>query len=152
MPVRRNAHQTQLAATPPTRTKLVTRFGVSVLNVVATMETPISHHGAARPEVKNSAVFCPARRAIHSAGIKETKIETATMIQSNEVSRTAAYMCRIGTGGAVFQPPRVKSGTSTGADFRATDCTVRPTTALMAAASYTLKSVGVPSRRHLIKR
>ena len=57
MPVRRNAHQAQLFATPPTRTKLVTRFGVSVLNVVATIETPISHHGAARPDVKNSLVL-----------------------------------------------------------------------------------------------
>ena len=37
----------------------VTRFGVSVLNVVATIETPTSHHGAARPEVKNSAVLDP---------------------------------------------------------------------------------------------
>ena len=57
MPVSRNAHQAQLAATPPSRTRLVTRFGVSVLNVVATIDTPISHHGAARPEVKNSAVL-----------------------------------------------------------------------------------------------
>ena len=50
-------------ATPRSRTRLVTRFGVSVLNVVATIETPTSHHGAARPDVKNSAVLDPARRA-----------------------------------------------------------------------------------------
>src|ERR671932_58784 len=55
MPVSRNAHHAQLFATPPARTKLVTRFGVSVLNVVATIDTPMSHHGAARPDVKNSA-------------------------------------------------------------------------------------------------
>jgi hypothetical protein len=36
---------------------LVTRFGVSVLKVVATIDTPTSHHGAARPEVKNSPVL-----------------------------------------------------------------------------------------------
>ena len=34
-----------------------------MLKVVATIDTPISHHGAARPEVKNSAVLDPARRA-----------------------------------------------------------------------------------------
>ena len=40
----------------------VTRFGVSVEKVVATIEPPISHHGAARPEVKNSVVLDPALR------------------------------------------------------------------------------------------
>src|SRR5206468_10137885 len=85
MPVRRNAHHAQLFATPPTRTKFVTRFGVSVLNVVATIETPMSHHGAARPGVKNSAVLRPARRARTIAGTKETAIETITMIQSSDV-------------------------------------------------------------------
>ena len=70
MPVSRNAHHAQLAATPPSRTRFVTRFGVSVLNVVATIDTPTSHHGAARPDVKNSAVLDPARRASHTAGQK----------------------------------------------------------------------------------
>jgi len=37
-------------------------LGVSVEKVVATMEPPINHHGAARPEVKNSVVLDPARR------------------------------------------------------------------------------------------
>src|SRR6266542_1170234 len=88
MPVSRNAHQTQLPATPLRRTISVTRFGVSVLNVVATIETPISHHGAARPDVKNSAVLVPARRASSSAGTNDTAIETATIVQSREVRRT----------------------------------------------------------------
>ncbi len=86
MPVSRKAHHTQLSATPPWRTRLVTRFGVSVLKVVATIDTPTSHHGAARPDVKNSAVLDPARRAIHSAGANDNEIEPATMIQSSEVS------------------------------------------------------------------
>src|SRR6476659_88927 len=89
MPVRRNAHQAQLFATPPTRTKLVTKFGVSVLNVVATIDTPISHHGAARPDVKNSAVLVPARRASSSAGRNDTAIEMATIAQSMELRRTS---------------------------------------------------------------
>ena len=135
MPVSRNAHQTQFAATPPSRTRLATRFGVSVLNVVATIETPMSHHGAARPEVKNSAVLRPARRAIQSAGMNDPTIETKTMIQSREVSLTAAYMCTMPSGGLVFHRPRVKSGKSTAADLRATDWPERCTTALIAAAS-----------------
>jgi len=65
----------------------VTRFGVSVLKVVATMETPISHHGAARPDVKNSAVLDPARRASTMAGMNETTIEALTMTQSSDVNR-----------------------------------------------------------------
>src|SRR5512143_145172 len=86
MPVRRKAHQAQLRATPPSRTMLVTRFGVSVLNVVATIDTPTSHHGAARPDVKNSAVLDPARRASRSAGRKDTAMETTTMSQSKVVT------------------------------------------------------------------
>ena len=61
IPVRRNDHQSQLSATPFSRIMLVTRFGVSVLKVVATIDTPTSHQGAARPEVKNSVVLVPAR-------------------------------------------------------------------------------------------
>jgi hypothetical protein len=60
---------------------------VSVLNVVATIEMPISHHGAARPEVKYSAVFVPARRANSSAGRKQMATDAATIIQSNSVKR-----------------------------------------------------------------
>src|SRR5215207_9809639 len=87
MPVSRNAHQSQFPATPLVRTMFVTRFGVSVLNVVATMDTPMSHHGAARPDVKNSAVLDPARRASTTAGMNETTIEMPTMIQSKDVRR-----------------------------------------------------------------
>jgi hypothetical protein len=64
----------------------VTRFGVSVEKVVATIETPISHHGADRPDVKNSAVFRPARLIRKTAGRKETTIETTTMTQSRDVT------------------------------------------------------------------
>ena len=71
MPVSRNDHQSQLSATPLSRTMLVTRFGVSVLKVVATIEMPTSHHGAARPDVKNFR--CCSRRpcAKKIAGRKE---------------------------------------------------------------------------------
>ena len=62
MPVIRNAHHDQFWLTPPVRTMSVTRFGVSVENVVATIEVPSSHHGACRPERKYSSRSCPARR------------------------------------------------------------------------------------------
>jgi hypothetical protein len=66
-------------------------LGVSVLNVVATIETPTSHHGAARPDVKNSVVLDPARLASHSAGTKDTRTEATTMAQSRAVSCTAEF-------------------------------------------------------------
>src|SRR5512139_2812575 len=60
----------------------VTRLGVSLLKVVATIERPASHHGAARPETKNSEVFLPARLPKNSAGTKQMSSEIATIIQS----------------------------------------------------------------------
>jgi len=81
--VSRKLHQSQFAATPRSRTKLVTRFGVSVLNVVATIEMPTSHQGAARPEVKNSLVFSLARRQKKSAGRKLIAMLAPMMTQSS---------------------------------------------------------------------
>ena len=60
----------------------VTRFGVSLLNVVATIDSPASHHGTERPETKNSDVFFPARRLKNSEGMKQIASEAKTMIQS----------------------------------------------------------------------
>jgi hypothetical protein len=60
----------------------VTRFGVSVLKVVATIEMPMSHQGAARPDVKNSLVFSLARRQKKSAGRKLIPMLSAMMTQS----------------------------------------------------------------------
>src|SRR3970040_2355046 len=95
MPVSKNAHHAQLLATPCSRTRLVTRFGVSVLKVGATIDTPTSHNGAARPEVKNSAVDDPARLASSTAGRNDTRSETTTISQSVEVRLTApsAWRC-----------------------------------------------------------
>src|SRR3954467_7616967 len=81
-PVSTNAHHTQFPATPLRRTMSVTRFGVSLLNVVATRERPASHHGTARPETKNSDVLLPARFPRKSAGTKHTASDTAMTIQS----------------------------------------------------------------------
>src|SRR5215467_14485403 len=86
MPVSRNDHQSQLSATPRSRTMFVTRLGVSVEKVVATIEMPTSHHGAARPDVKNSAVFFPARRKKKIAGRNEMTTDAATIPQSRPVS------------------------------------------------------------------
>src|SRR5947208_730524 len=82
MPVSRNDHHSQFSDTPRSRTKLVTRFGVSVLNVVATIEMPTSHHGAERPEVKNSVVLELARRQKNSAGRNEMQMLATMMTQS----------------------------------------------------------------------
>jgi hypothetical protein len=60
----------------------VTRLGVSLLNVVATIERPASHHGTARPETKNSEVLFPARLPKKSEGMKQMKSVAATITQS----------------------------------------------------------------------
>src|SRR5437588_10761007 len=60
----------------------VTRLGVSLLNVVATIEKPASHHGTARPETKNSDVLLLARRPKKSDGAKHTTSVIAMTIQS----------------------------------------------------------------------
>src|SRR4029079_3034155 len=72
-----------MPATPSRRTMSVTRFGVSALNVVATIDSPASHQGTARPEAKNSDVLRPARWAKNNAGPKQIKSETATISQSS---------------------------------------------------------------------
>ncbi len=60
----------------------VTRLGVSLLNVVATMDNPASHHGTARPDTKNSVVFWPARLPKNSAGTKQISRVARTISQS----------------------------------------------------------------------
>src|SRR4051812_13555543 len=85
MPVSRNDHHSQFSATPRSRTRFVTRFGVSVLKVVATIETPTSHQGAARPEVKNSAVLDPALFAKKIAGRNEMTMLMPMIVQSRVV-------------------------------------------------------------------
>src|SRR5262245_28084800 len=63
----------------------VTRFGVSLLNVVATIERPASHQGTARPPAKNSVVLLPARRPKKSAGAKQSRTQKIAMLQSRRV-------------------------------------------------------------------
>ena len=62
MPVMRNAHHFQFPDTPSFLTISVTRLGVSVEKVVATMETPSSHQGMFRLERKNELLSAPACR------------------------------------------------------------------------------------------
>src|SRR5437660_500307 len=57
-------------------------FGVSLANVVATIDNQASHHGTARPDTKNSDVLLPARLAKNSAGEKQSNNVATTMIQS----------------------------------------------------------------------
>jgi len=59
IPVSAKAHHCQFDETPSVRIRLVTKFGVSVEKVVATIEIPISHHGTDWPEVKNSETLSP---------------------------------------------------------------------------------------------
>src|SRR5215213_9715612 len=88
-PVSTMAHHCQLPATPYWRTCCVTQFGVSLLNVVATIDSPASHHGTERPEAKNSDVLLPARLPKNSAGTKQIRIVPSTISQS----RATSVMC-----------------------------------------------------------
>ena len=82
---------------------------MSVLKVVATIDTPISHHGAARPEVKNSAVLDPARRASHTAGTNETRDRDGDddPVERGQLHRAEhTRSCRPAAGHAVAAPER----------------------------------------------
>src|SRR5262245_19835024 len=113
---------------------LVTRLGVSVLKVVATIEMPTSHQGAARPEVKNSVVLELARRQKKSAGRNEIAI-LAAMIDQSSVVKGKPVIGQPARGEDQF--PRVKSGNFIGALPFATDISVSGNGALQVAASYT---------------
>jgi hypothetical protein len=55
---------------------------VSLENVVATIESPASHHGTERPDAKNSAVLFPDRFPKNRAGAKQMATDASAMIQS----------------------------------------------------------------------
>jgi hypothetical protein len=90
-----------------------------VLKVVATIESPMSHHGAARPDVKNSVVLELARRAKNSAGRNEMTIEVAMMAQSSGARfiwgsgrerAGAAFSVRVQAQGLEFGVERIGIG------------------------------------------
>src|SRR5678815_4633889 len=89
-PVRTIAHHCQFPATPYWRTCCVTQFGVSLLNVVATIDRPASHHGTERPDAKNSDVFLPARLPKNRAGTKQMRSVKTTIAQSSGSRVTGA--------------------------------------------------------------
>ena len=66
MPLITKFHHSQLPATPFVATNPVTSSGVSAANVVATIDAPASHQGAARPERKYSLRLAPPRRVKYS--------------------------------------------------------------------------------------
>ena len=73
---------------------------MSVENVVATIEMPTSHQGAARPDVKNSVVFWLARRQKKSAGRNEITMLAPMIHQSREVN----FMGDVGRGSVDGRP------------------------------------------------
>src|SRR6476620_11014129 len=92
MPVKTNAHQTQFPATPVRRTMSVTRFGVSLEKVVATIESPASHHGTLRPDAKKFAVEPLDLRATRNAGQKQISSVIAMTTQSRVWRRMRGCM------------------------------------------------------------
>ena len=86
------AHHCQLPATPCVRTMSVTRFGVSLLKVVATMLSPASHHGTLRLAAKNAVVLFFARRLNSSDGAKQITISAPMISQSRGVRWTKRHL------------------------------------------------------------
>ena len=86
MPVSRNAHHPQLPLTPCSRTSPVTKFGVSVEKVVATMLIPNNHHGILRPARKKLLAFLPASREAHKPMTSARAKYPTTIAQSSVVS------------------------------------------------------------------
>src|SRR3989442_1028851 len=100
MPVTAKAHHTQFWLTPPVRTRSVTRFGVSVEKVVATSDTPRSHHDTRRPDRKNSPRPQLARRVTASPTATHTNADSASTIQSQPFRRIrVAPIWRLGSSG-----------------------------------------------------
>ena len=82
MPVSRKAHHVQLPTIPVERTMSLTRLGVSVEKVVATIEMPRSHQGMRCPPRKNELKSLPARFETEMPMISETVKKAAMMAQS----------------------------------------------------------------------
>src|SRR5689334_22825720 len=76
---------------------LATRLGVSLENVVATIERPASHQGTERPDAKNSVVLLPDRFPKNSAGTKQMAMAQNAMIQSI-VERCMLDECSVSGG------------------------------------------------------
>src|SRR5579884_4301480 len=79
-------HHSQFPAIPFFATKPVTASGVSTANVVATIDVPVSHHGAARPDRKYSPTLLPLPRANHSP-IPRLIAKNATMTATSSALR-----------------------------------------------------------------
>src|SRR5213078_2658196 len=127
MPVTAKAHHTQFWLTPPLRTRSVTRFGVSVENVVATSDTPSSHHDNRRPDRKNSARPEPARRITASPTARQRRPYSASTTQSQPFSRMRVARIRpSGSRGTAqrrqgARPPAVHPLGPPGGSCRTTD-------------------------------
>ena len=95
IPVTKKDHHAQFLATPASRTNPVTKLGVSAENVVATMDTPSSHHGIDFPAKKYSSLLLPADLDAAML-IKRTTIKKTAMIsQSNEDTTILKIQCRL---------------------------------------------------------
>jgi hypothetical protein len=86
----RKAHQTQFPETPLFLTISVTRLGVSVEKVVATIDTPNNHHGIFRPERKNSLLEEPALLETHTP-IKSEMEKKLIMIAQSRLKSSIFY-------------------------------------------------------------
>src|SRR5690554_1248769 len=83
IPVSKNTHHAQFPLTPFCLTISVTKLGVSVENVVATMDTPSNHQGIFRPDKKYSAELFPDCLDTHIPINNVIESMATTIAQSN---------------------------------------------------------------------
>ena len=86
----RKAHQTQLPETPLFLTISVTKLGVSVEKVVATMDTPNNHQGILRPERKNSLLEDPA--LLETQNPINSEIEKKVMMMAQSIDNNSIFL------------------------------------------------------------
>ena len=86
----RKVHQTQFPDTPLFLTMSVTKLGVSVENVVATMDTPNNHQGIFRPDRKNSLVEDPA--LLETQNPINSEIEKKVIIMAQSIPNNSIFL------------------------------------------------------------
>jgi hypothetical protein len=93
IPVKRNAHQIQFPAIPFCLTISEIKFGVSMENVVATMENPSKYHGIFLPERKYWVEFFPDLLVTHTPMVSAI-IKKATTENQSIISKYTARLFR----------------------------------------------------------
>ena len=110
MPVNTNAHHTQFPATPLVRTMSVTRFGVSELNVVATIEQLRDIFTTSEASAKEALPF---NRPVAIRLAEDVRDNLRNLLQDN-ILQDRTLLAKHGLDNTVLLAQRKKAALSTG--------------------------------------